>query len=437
MPRSPTAGRSSPRADRATQAVKRPGHVVVVGGGVVGLSCAWFLGRAGAEVMVLEAGDRVGGGASRGNAGAICPSLTEPLPAPGMIKRALADMLRPDAALHVHPRFAPRMSGFLSRFAQAARHDEYERGLLALLGLARGVTAAFDDMATAGIGTHAGRDGYLFAYRDPADALEEHRHVARVADLGVCSAPGPIRDGGDLRVIEPLLSDRVRAGFLLPDERWIDPDRLMDDLGEGVRSVGAEVVTGARVARVHDLGDEIEIQTASGLFHGDTAVLAAGAWTGGLCEQLGLRVPLLPGKGYSFVLRPARMPGRPLFLSDVHVVATPMGERLRIAGTMEFDGTTDRFNPRRIDTIVRGVREMLPALDLAARTEEWVGPRPMTPDGLPLVGRLPAHPRVVIASGHNMLGITLGPVTGRAVAAIVGDADPGIDLAPFAPERFA
>jgi D-amino-acid dehydrogenase len=416
--------------------VSSPGPVVVVGGGIVGLSCAWFLGRAGAQVTVLEAGDRVGGGASRGNAGAICPSLAEPLPAPGMIKRALADMLRPDAALHVHPMFAPRMSGFLSRFARAARSDEYERGLLALLGLARGVTAAFDEMAVAGIGTHAGREGYLFAYRDPAAALEEHRHVARVADLGVCAGPGPILDGDGLRAIEPLLSDRVRAGFVLPGERWIDPGRLMDDLEEGVRSVGAQIVTGAAVTRIHDLGGEVEVQTGAGLFHGATAVLAAGAWTADLASGLGLRMPLLPGKGYSFALRPARMPERPLFLADVHVVATPMGERLRVAGTMEFDGTTDRFNRRRVDAIVRGVRELLPALDLGARTEEWVGPRPMTPDGLPLIGRLPTHPRVVIASGHNMLGVTLGPVTGRVVAAIVAGADAGIDLAAFAPDRF-
>ena len=413
-----------------------PGHVVVVGGGIVGLSCAWFLGRAGAEVTVLEAGGRVGGGASRGNAGAICPSLTEPLPAPGMIRHALADMLRPDAALYVHPLYAPRMSAFLSRFARAARSDEYERGLLALLGLARGAIAAYDEMAAAGIGTHASRDGYLFAYRDAADALEEHRHVARVAELGACAGPGPIRDGADLRAIEPMLSDRVQAGFLLPGERWIDPDRLVDDLEEGARAVGAEVVTGARVTKVHDLGDEIEVQTASGVFQGGAAVLAAGAWTGDLCAGLGLRVPLLPGKGYSFALAPDRMPERALFLPDVHVAATPMGERLRIAGTMEFDGTTDRFNRRRIDAIVRGVRGMLTGVDLDARTEEWVGPRPMTPDGLPLIGSLPAHPRVVIASGHNMLGVTLGPVTGRAVAGIVGDGDPGIDLTPFAPDRF-
>lgn len=410
--------------------------VVVVGAGIVGLCCAWFLRAAGAEVTVLEANERVGGGASRGNAGAICPSLTEPLPAPGMIRRALADMRRPDAALHVDPRYAPRMASFLARFTAAASSEAYERGSRALAGLASGVIGAYDELAVEGIGTHVRRDGYVFAHRTASAAAEERRMVVRMAELGLCAQPGEILDGDGLRALEPLLSTAIRAGFVLPGERWIDPSRLVDDLDRAIRDAGVRVIEGAGVDAMHDLGDEIEVESAGGRFHGSSVVLAAGAWTRALCAGLGLRVSLLPGKGYSFALRPARMPSHAVFFSDPYVVASPMGARLRIAGTMEFDGTMDRFNRRRIDAIVRGLDDVLTGVDVAARTEEWVGPRPMTPDGLPLIGAVPGHPRVFVASGHNMLGVTLGPATGQAIAGSIVRGDPGIDLAPFAPGRF-
>jgi len=412
------------------------GPVVVVGGGLVGLSCAWFLRRAGAEVTVLEAADRVGAGASRGNAGAICPSVAEPLPAPGMIRRALGDLRRPEAALYVAPRYAPRMTSFLARFTAAATAEAYARGLAAMAGLARSAFDAYDDLAAAGIGTHARREGYLFAHRDAEAAAGERGLVLRMAELGVGRGPGPILDGSELREREPLLSDAVVAGFELPGERWIDPSRLVDDLEAGLRSAGVGIETGAPVRAIHDLDDEIELETPAGRRHGARVVLAAGAWTRELCAGLGLRVPLLPGKGYSFALHPERLPGHALFLEDVHVVASPMDDRLRVAGTMEFDGTMDRFDRRRVEAIVRGLRTALTGVDPADRTEEWVGPRPMTPDGLPLIGAVPRHPRIVVASGHNMFGLTLAPVTGRVVAGAIVDGDPGVDLAPFATDRF-
>jgi len=165
-------------------------------------------------------------------------------------------------------------------------------------------------------------------------------------------------------------------------------------------------------------------------------VVAAGVWTRDLVAPLGVKLTMHAGKGYSFALHPARMPERVLSLSGAHVMASPLGDRLRVAGTMEFDGTTDRFHPERIQAIVRGLAPMLRDVDLSDRSEEWVGPRPMTPDGLPVLGPIAAHPRVVLATGHNMLGVTLGPVTGDVVAGLVCAGEPGIDLAPFAPERF-
>ena len=410
------------------------GPVVVVGGGLVGLSCAWFLQEAGAQVTVIESGALPGGGASRGNAGAICPSMVDPLPAPGMLREALVNVGRADAALYVHPAYAPRMARFLRRFASAATAEAYERGLRALDQLARGVTAAYEAMADAGIGGHAWRGGYLFVHADPEAAAHDRAAVARAASFGLCEQPGEVLGGSELRAEEPLLGADAVAGFVAPGERWIDPSRFVDDLAAALAGRGVPIRTGAPVRAIAAFDDGVEVETKYGRIDAAIAVVAAGVWTKDLVAPLGARLEMRPGKGYSFAVRPVVNARRSLHLSTAHVMASPMGERLRIAGTMEFDGTTDRFNPKRIDAIVRATQPFLD-VDLSARGEEWAGPRPMTPDGLPYLGRIPGHERVVVAAGHNMLGLTLAPVTGRVVAGLVTADDPGIDLTPFAIDR--
>jgi len=412
------------------------GPVVVVGGGIVGLSCAWFLRQVGAEVIVLEAGEETGGGASRGNAGAICPSLVEPLAAPGMVRTALDDLRRPDAALYVHPAYMPQMAGFLLRFTRSGTTAAYDRGAAALAQLARGVTAAYDRLAEAGVGLHAWRDGYLIVFGSPNDAAKERARIVGMAALGVCAEPEPVLSTVQLRAREPLLGDVAVAGFVIPGERWVDATLLLDELTAAVGDAGVDVRTSVPVSAVHDVGDAVEADTPDGTVEGAVAVVAAGVWTRDLVAPLGVKLTMHAGKGYSFAVHPPRMPEHVLELRDAHVMATPLGDRVRIAGTMEFDGTTDRFHPERIEAIVRRLAPVLPSVDLSDRTEEWVGPRPMTPDGLPVLGRLRAHPRVVVATGHNMLGMTLGPVTGEIVAGLVSGDGPGVDLAPFAPDRF-
>ncbi len=410
-------------------------RLLVVGGGLVGLSCAWFLRDAGFEVVVLERG-APGGGASRGNAGAICPSMAEPLPAPGMIRHALANLTRPDAALHVHPTYAPRMARFLRWFRQAATQERFDTGLTALAQLARDATDAYDALAAAGVGRFARRTGYVLAHTSWSAAEEERAAIARMAALDLCAPPSEVLDGEDVRELEPILSDAVRAGVFLPEERSIDPSLFVDELAAALRERGVELREDAEATVVRDSRHGVAVDTARGTVAGDRAVLAAGVWTRELVAPLGLSLPLYPGKGYSFAVRPEAMPTHVLSFGDAHVMATPMDGRLRVAGTMEFDGTTDRFNGRRVEAIFRALAPFVQGVDLSERGEEWVGPRPITPDGLPFLGPVPGHERVVVATGHNMLGLTLGPATGRAVASLLADGDAGIDLAPFAPARY-
>jgi D-amino-acid dehydrogenase len=409
------------------------GPVIVVGGGLVGLSCAWFLRAAGFDVVVLERGDP-GGGASRGNAGAICPSMVEPLPAPGVLRDGIGAMTRPDAALHVAPTYAPRMAGFLRRFAAAATRERFAAGVEAFLPLALGVTEAYDELAVAGVGTHARSDGYLFVHGSWQAAHDERDHVAAMAARGACEEPGEVLDGEDLREIAPILTEASGAGFVLPGERWIDPGRFVDDLAGALEDAGVELRTDVTVRGVSDRPDGVTVATSGGEVSGTHAVVAAGVWTRDLIAPLGPRLELQPGKGYSFSIEADPMPAHVLYLPDAHVMASPIAGRLRVAGTMEFDGSTDRFNGRRIGAIVKAAQPLLRA-DLTARRDEWVGPRPITPDGLPYLGPVPGHERVIVAAGHNMLGLTLAPVTGRTVARLLATGDAGLDLAPFSPGR--
>ena len=256
----------------------------------------------------------------------------------------------------------------------------------ALTQLSRGATAAYDRLAEVGVGRHARRDGFLVVHRDREVAAEGHARIVGLAALGVCAPPEPLLGAAEVRAHEPLLGDDARAGFVIPGERWIDASLLIDDLSDALSEAGVGVRTGAPVSAVHDLGDGVEVDTPGDTVAGAVVVLAAGVWTRDLVAPLGVKLQLQAGKGYSFAVQPKRMPERLLELPDAYVVAAPLGDRLRIAGTMEFDGTTDRFHPQRIQAIVRRLGPMLRDVDLSRRTEEWMGPRPMTPDGLPILG---------------------------------------------------
>ncbi|MFB6959234.1 NAD(P)/FAD-dependent oxidoreductase [Streptomyces sp. NPDC056309] len=410
-----------------------PSSVLVVGGGVVGLACAHYLGGAGLKVTVLER-DRLGSGASRGNAGEVCPDLVEPLGAPGVATKALTGLFRPTSPLWINPVPSLPLLRFLARLGLSSTARRYRAGAASLAALAEDTFALFEELEALGVDGGAEKDGFLFAYPSDRDAA---RGLAGFRRLGAPVAPEGLLRGAALAELEPALGPVARAGFLVERQWSLDPGQFVDALAGRLRRDGAELVEGARVTAVRESPGGVEVRTTAGTYDADAVVIAAGVWSWEVCRSLGVRIALAPGKGYSFSVPAEPLPRRLVHLGTAKAVLTPLGKAVRVAGTMEFDRDPDHFRQARVDALVAAARPYLPDAGWDRREQEWMGPRPMTPDGLPLIGRVLGHPAVLLATGHNMLGLMLAPATGRLVAGLLtGRADPEL-AARFAPDRAA
>lgn len=403
--------------------------VIVVGGGLIGLFSSLYAAHRGFDVTLLEGHDEVGAGASRGNAGEICPSLADPLPGPGMIQYGLKNSFKSDAALHVAlPPSAPLLM-WLARFARHSNNRTYDLRFRASADLALRSQHLFGELEGYGVETSISRAGNLRCFRSTSAAIEERDSIERLRSWGV-GMPGELLSGESLRDIEPILSREVEAGYHLRDQWFVDPGALVDDLRDVLVELGVSILTGERVTSVREIENPscVEVLTQSGRFVADAAVVAAGAWSGDLLRAHGLRNAFASGKGYSFSVRTEKMPTHVINLPSANAVATPLDDRLRIAGTMEFDGSFDTVNMQRVERIVRAASPYLVGIDWTSLEEVWVGPRPMTVDGLPYIDRLGKSGRIIVAAGHNMLGLTLAPGTGEIVCDLLEGA--------AAPNRF-
>nr|WP_230204993.1 FAD-dependent oxidoreductase [Parafrankia elaeagni] len=420
-----------------------PDHVAVIGGGMVGLCTAWHLQEHGVGVTVYER-DQVtpgpvgaGAGASWGSAGWLTPGLATPLPEPAVLGYGLRMVLRPDSPVYLPPAADPRLARFLAGFVRHSTHRRWREAMRALAPLTRRSLDAFDELADGGVAapTRAAAP-FLACYRDRrgADAL-----LAELDEVRACGQPveAEILDPLEARDRAPLLSEQITHVIQVHGQRYCDPGRFVAAVADAVRERGGVIREGAAVDKVIDLGSRVVITMADHTRPPapfDAVVLATGAWLPRLAARFGVRTAVQAGRGYSFSVPVKEPPTGPLYFPASRVACTPIGTGLRIAGMMEFRRPDAPPDPRRIDAIAAAARELLRGVDLHARTLEWVGPRPCTPDGLPLIGPT-ASPRVHVAGGHGMWGITLGPVTGRLVASALVSGRTPAELAPFDPLR--
>jgi len=401
--------------------------VVVVGGGIVGACAALELARDGARVEVLERGGGWGEGCSWGNAGLLVPSHARPIAAPESLRAGLGWMVKPDSpfGLKLKPSLAPWLARYLrASTARRARDGEALQRELCMESI-----RVFRELAAEGIDGGFDEAGCLTAHTS-ADA-EEHAAAEAASETGRALG-ARLLTGDEARALEPALTQRVRAAVLFPGEARCDPVRLAAAVGAAAAARGVRLRTGVEAYAV---GPDGTVETTRGPVRAGTAVVAAGAWSGRLARTAGVRLPLQGGKGYAAEWDPASAPARmPLYLHDHRVVANPLGDRTRMTGGLLLDGLDESFDRRRVRAIATAAEEVLGVR--AAPRLTWRGLRPCTPDGLPVVGAHRRASRVVFATGHGMLGVTLAPLTGRLVASIVRGAPSHPALARLSPERF-
>jgi D-amino-acid dehydrogenase len=410
-------------------------RVVVVGAGVIGLACAYSLRKRGRDVVVVDQREP-GAACSRGNAGWVTPSLSAPIPAPGLTWTSLKWMLRSDSPLYISPGATPKLARWLWRFWRFCNPRDFVHGLKAVAEFNRLTLASFNQLEQEGVEFELHRDGILFAFLDDHYMRKVLAEFDYHRDYGY-QMPTP-RYGADLAAIEPALTDAVTAGFLVDREFHVRPETLAAGYSRRLAQLGVEIKTGAEVVGGIRTGDRLTgVETSGGPVEGDLVLVAAGAWSGQVLDRFGVSLPVQAGKGYSITFNgSAARIQRPLYLGEVRIGCSPFSGATRVAGTMEMSGVNERLDRRRIAGIRRGIGRYLRFPVGPADGTEWVGMRPLTPDGLPMLGRVPGFQNLMVATGHAMLGVTMAPVTGEAMADLVTSAGSVDRLAPFDPGRF-
>lgn len=411
--------------------------VLIVGGGVIGVCCAYFLGRDGWKVTLVER-QEIGEGCSFGNAGLIVPSHSIPLAAPGVWRQGLGWLIHRDSPFRIRPRLDWSLAAWLFRFWRSCSPAQMRRNLPILRELHYASLRLFDELAQLpDLNFGYSRSGLLTVFRT-RKGLEQGLEEARLLrEAGVSVRP---LGAGETEAHEPYLRPGVAGGLLFEDDASVVPDAFVKGLAALVERRGAAVLPHTEVKGFEIAGDRVAaVLTARERYSADEIVLAAGSATPVLGGHLGIRMPIEAGKGYSMTFdRHEPGPRLPLMLGEDRVSVTPLGSRVRFSGTLDLTGREDVSVDRyRAESILRNAARWLrdvPALD---GTPVWSGLRPCTPDGLPVVGRPSKYRNVIVAAGHAMLGVSLGPITGTLVADLAAQRPTALPLTALWPDRFA
>ena len=416
--------------------MKQREDVVVIGGGVIGVCTAYYLLEEGRQVTILER-DEVCSGSSYGNAGLIVPSHSMPLPVPGAAMRALKGMLDPESPFYIRPRFSLDLLSWLWRFRAASTERRMRNSVRVLLDLSQPSIALYDELiAQEQIECNYQKRGAILLYKTAHGFKEGLREAQLVQEHGL---PMKQMTGPEVHEMEPQVRSDIAGGIYHQDDAHLDPAEFVRGLASRVRERGGTIHEGAEVLGLETSGNRIvAVNTAKGAYRPEQVVLAAGSWSPGLTRDLRLKLPVQPAKGYSVtVKRGTKSPSVPLLLSEAKVGVNPMGPVMRLAGTLEFSGLDITINSRRVNAMIRAAGDyLIDGLESASAENAWSGLRPCTPDGLPVIGAAESLSNLVVATGHAMLGMTLGPITGKLVAQIVCRQAPIVDPTALSPERF-
>lgn len=412
-------------------------RIGILGGGIIGLSTAYYLQQAGHQVTIIDQSD-LKDSCSVGNAGMIVPSHIIPLAAPGMISKGIRWMFKSASPFYVKPRLNVELLKWGFQFYKHATTSHVTKSIPALKELSLYSKARYQQLAKElpfDFGYH--ERGLLMLYQTK-EAEHEESETARIAnDHGI---QAHILTSEEVQHLEPDVHVRVRGGVYFPGDAHITPQALITQLVRLLKDRGVQFLTNTSVKDFTVEKQEIKaVITEKGAYSFDEVVLATGSWSGEVAARLKINLPMQAGKGYSFTIQNVEKNIRiPSIFLEARVAVTPMGTTLRFGGTMEITGVDHTISMNRVKGIVDSIPRYYPDMKVAMpkQTEVWHGLRPCSPDGLPYIGRSGKIKNLIFATGHAMMGLSLGPGSGKIVADLITGATPEVSLEAFYPERF-
>lgn len=414
-------------------------NIVIVGAGVVGLSTAYYCAQRGFPVTLVDRNAAKHDGCSFGNAGMIVPSHFVPLAAPGMVALGLKWMWNPASPFYIKPRLDIDLFRWGIKFWRASNADHVRRAAPLLRDLSLASRACFEQLAgRPGVDFGLMKKGLLMLCKERHTLNEEARTAEQARALGI---PAEVLDGRKVAALDSGARVDIAGAVYFPLDCHLTPARFMAALQAKCEQAGVKFLWNAEVAdwrienrRVHSIkisaGNEVP---------GSEFVLCGGSWSPLLARKLGLRIPMQAGKGYTLTIeKPRRLPQICSILTEARVAVTPMGAALRVGGTMEMAGMNEDVNPVRVRGIVESFCRYYPEFrhEDFDGIQAWRGLRPCSPDGLPYIGRTKKFENLSLATGHAMMGLSLGPATGKLMAEILSDEKPAVDMVMLSPDRF-
>lgn len=410
----------------------------IVGAGIVGLCAAWYLKKAGCEVTIIDKND-ISDGTSFGNAGMIVPSHFVPMATPGVIAQGLKWMLNSKSPFYIKPRLNADLIQWLWHFYRSANTRQVAQSIPVLYELNEKSKWLYKAMAAEdGFDFGFEERGLLMLYKTKKQAEEEEELAEKAHKLGV---KAEIFDKKGLKTLEPEMDLDVLGGIYFPGDAHLYPNHLMAQLVARLKQSGVTFLSNTSIVDFKTNGSKIEtlLTNTNETVPVENVLLSSGSWTGLLLKKAGIKIHLQDGKGYSITLKnPSLRPRIPTILSEAKVAVTPMGDDLRIGGTLELSGLSKKINQKRVEGIIESMPKYYKNVDVPFdnKTEIWKGYRPCTPDGMPYIGQSENLSNLFVGTGHGMMGLSLGAVTGKLLSEIITDEKPLMTVEPFRINRF-
>lgn len=409
---------------------------VIIGGGIVGLSSAYYLTKKGWEVTVVDRTD-LSDSCSYGNLGMIVPSHFVPLAAPGILAQGIRWMFDSKSPFYVKPSLNGQLINWGIKFIKSATAANVSRSASPLLESNLLSKKLYQELSNEpGFDFAFEKKGIIMYYKTEKIAEEEIHLAEKARSMGLDVAS---LSREEVQALEPEIELDVLGGVHYRSDAHLYPNRLNEQMIKYLKNAGVTFVTGD-VKRINRKGQKIQsIVAGEQEISGDVFIMAAGSWLPELLRQTGIQIPLMPGKGYSFnVDNSEKKLQIPAILCEARVAITPMGNQLRFGGTMEIGPVNDKINMNRVQGIVEAIPDYMPGLkiDVPAKEKVWYGFRPCSPDGLPYIGFTNRYSNLLIAGGHAMMGLSLGPVTGQLISELAEGKQTAININAFNPSRF-